>query len=89
MIFDNLWLSIALVPGVLASQPSAPEPVEAPLRKLPWGQLNWLATTDTHGWVRITYYFMYSNMLTLLFPARRSSARVSSSRLCSRCGLTW
>ncbi|THX91708.1 hypothetical protein D6C90_02176 [Aureobasidium pullulans] len=50
MIFDNLWLSIALVPGVLASQPSAPEPVEAPLRKLPWGQLNWLATTDTHGW---------------------------------------
>ncbi|THX52240.1 hypothetical protein D6D06_06852 [Aureobasidium pullulans] len=50
MIFDNLWLSIALIPGVLASQPSAPEPVEAPLRKLPWGQLNWLATTDTHGW---------------------------------------
>lgn len=59
MIFDNLWLSIALVPGVLASQPSAPEPVEAPLRKLPWGQLNWLATTDTHGWVRITYHSMY------------------------------
>ncbi|THY06481.1 hypothetical protein D6D01_09895 [Aureobasidium pullulans] len=50
MIFDNLWLCIALVSGVLASQPSAPEPVEAPLRKLPWGQLNWLATTDTHGW---------------------------------------
>jgi 2',3'-cyclic-nucleotide 2'-phosphodiesterase (5'-nucleotidase family) len=50
MIFDNFWLSIALLPVALAAQPSAPEPVEAPLRKLPWGQLNFLATTDTHGW---------------------------------------
>ncbi|KAI5199182.1 hypothetical protein AUEXF2481DRAFT_68033 [Aureobasidium subglaciale EXF-2481] len=59
MIFDNSWLktaaatgwlSIALVPGILASQPTAPEPVEAPLRKLPWGQLNFLQTTDSHGW---------------------------------------
>ncbi|KAH0182742.1 hypothetical protein KCU86_g12777, partial [Aureobasidium melanogenum] len=50
MIFDNFWLSIALVPAVLAAQPSAPEPVKAPLRELPWGQLNFLATTDTHGW---------------------------------------
>jgi 2',3'-cyclic-nucleotide 2'-phosphodiesterase (5'-nucleotidase family) len=50
MIFDNLWLSVVLLPAVLAAQPSAPEPVEAPLRKLPWGQLNFLATTDTHGW---------------------------------------
>ncbi|KAI4724716.1 hypothetical protein E4T49_07541 [Aureobasidium sp. EXF-10728] len=50
MIFDNFWLCTALLPAVLAAQPSAPEPVEAPLRKLPWGQLNFLATTDTHGW---------------------------------------
>ncbi|KAH0041724.1 calcineurin-like phosphoesterase, partial [Aureobasidium melanogenum] len=50
MIFDNFWLSIALAPAVLAAQPSAPEPVKAPLRELPWGQLNFLATTDTHGW---------------------------------------
>lgn len=35
---------------VLSSQPSAPEPVSAPLRELPWGQLNFLHTTDTHGW---------------------------------------
>lgn len=34
----------------LAAQPSAPEPISAPLRELPWGQLNFLQTTDTHGW---------------------------------------
>ncbi|KAG9640954.1 calcineurin-like phosphoesterase, partial [Aureobasidium melanogenum] len=50
MIFDNFWFCIALAPAVLAAQPSAPEPVKAPLRELPWGQLNFLATTDTHGW---------------------------------------
>ncbi|KAI4122284.1 MAG: hypothetical protein LQ338_005905 [Usnochroma carphineum] len=33
-----------------SAQPSAPEPVSAPLRELPWGQLNFLHTTDTHGW---------------------------------------
>lgn len=32
------------------AQPSAPKPVAAPMRDLPWGQLNFLATTDTHGW---------------------------------------
>ncbi|KAF2857568.1 hypothetical protein K470DRAFT_260689, partial [Piedraia hortae CBS 480.64] len=34
----------------LAEQPSAQPPVRAPLRELPWGQLNVLHTTDTHGW---------------------------------------
>ncbi|KAL8907868.1 MAG: hypothetical protein Q9171_005671 [Xanthocarpia ochracea] len=33
-----------------SAQPSAPEPFVAPLRELPWGQLNFLHTTDTHGW---------------------------------------
>jgi 2',3'-cyclic-nucleotide 2'-phosphodiesterase (5'-nucleotidase family) len=33
-----------------AEQPSAPKPVAAPMRPLPWGQLNFLHTTDTHGW---------------------------------------
>ncbi|KFY13517.1 hypothetical protein V492_03214, partial [Pseudogymnoascus sp. VKM F-4246] len=37
--------------GVEGSQPSAPKPVAAPMRELPWGQLNFLATTDTHGWL--------------------------------------
>ena len=34
----------------LGAQPSAPKPIPAPMRDLPWGQLNFLATTDTHGW---------------------------------------
>ncbi|KAL8867739.1 MAG: hypothetical protein Q9174_005466, partial [Haloplaca sp. 1 TL-2023] len=34
-----------------SSQPSAPEPVSAPLRELRWGQLNFLHTTDIHGWI--------------------------------------
>ena len=35
----------------VAEQPSAPRPVAAPMRPLPWGQLNFLQTTDTHGWI--------------------------------------
>lgn len=31
-------------------QPSAPSPIAAPLRELPWAQLNFLHTTDIHGW---------------------------------------
>ncbi|KAF2281507.1 ser/Thr protein phosphatase-like protein family [Westerdykella ornata] len=34
----------------LCAQPSAPSPVAAPLRELSWGQLNFLHTTDIHGW---------------------------------------
>ena len=34
----------------LAAQPSAAPPISAPLRDLPWAQLNFLHTTDTHGW---------------------------------------
>lgn len=33
-----------------AAQPSAPSPVAAPMRDLPWGDINFLQTTDTHGW---------------------------------------
>lgn len=40
----------ALAPLALAAQPSAPKPVAAPMRDLPWGQLNFLSTTDSHGW---------------------------------------
>lgn len=39
------------VPHVFAAQPSAPKPIPAPLRDLEWGQLNFLHTTDTHGWL--------------------------------------
>ena len=37
--------------GSWAAQPSSLPPVPAPLRELPWGQLNFLHTTDTHGWL--------------------------------------
>ena len=47
----RLLLQVAILPAVtLAAQPSAALPVSAPLRDLPWGQLNFLHTTDTHGW---------------------------------------
>ncbi|KUI54269.1 hypothetical protein VP1G_01534 [Cytospora mali] len=41
--------------GLLAStaeamQPTAAKPVPAPMRDLQWAQLNFLHTTDTHGW---------------------------------------
>ncbi|KAG8530085.1 uncharacterized protein KY384_005567 [Bacidia gigantensis] len=46
-----LWaLPFELACIVLAAQPSAVSPVSAPLRDLSWGQLNFLHTTDTHGW---------------------------------------
>lgn len=35
----------------LAGQSVAPDPIAAPLRDLKWGQLNFLHTTDTHGWL--------------------------------------
>ncbi|KAJ9634305.1 uncharacterized protein PV06_00474 [Exophiala oligosperma] len=33
-----------------AVQPGAPKPLAAPLRDLEFGQINFLHTTDTHGW---------------------------------------
>lgn len=48
--FLRVPLFLALSHAAIASQPSAPSPIAAPLRELPWGQLNFLHTTDTHGW---------------------------------------
>lgn len=42
-----LWL----LPSALAAQPAAAQPIAAPLRDLEFGQLNFLHTTDTHGWL--------------------------------------
>lgn len=46
-------LPLVLLLPLLSSalQPSAPDPIAAPLRDLTWGQLNFLHTTDTHGWL--------------------------------------
>ncbi|RFU30345.1 hypothetical protein B7463_g5969, partial [Scytalidium lignicola] len=46
-----LMLACVLATPATASQPSAPSPVAAPMRPLPWGNLNFLQTTDTHGWL--------------------------------------
>ncbi|KAE8322744.1 Metallo-dependent phosphatase-like protein [Aspergillus sergii] len=55
MIYDRSYSYVlsffALVTPILARQPSAPEAIPAPLRDLKWGQLNFLHTTDTHGWL--------------------------------------
>ncbi|KAK1833082.1 Metallo-dependent phosphatase-like protein [Podospora conica] len=40
----------ALAGFVAAEQPGAVKPVRAPMRDLVWGKLNFLHTTDTHGW---------------------------------------
>ncbi|KAA6412526.1 MAG: Ser Thr phosphatase family [Lasallia pustulata] len=50
MIIRLLSIWSAFLAVARAAQPSAPEPIAAPLRDLPWGQLNFLHTTDTHGW---------------------------------------
>ncbi|KAK7757686.1 hypothetical protein SLS62_000063 [Diatrype stigma] len=44
------FLAVSLATLANAAQPEAPEPVAAPMRDLEWGQINFLHTTDTHGW---------------------------------------
>lgn len=48
---QSVFLSAALALTAHAAQPGALAPVAAPLRDLNWGQLNFLHTTDTHGWL--------------------------------------
>ncbi|KAK4541152.1 hypothetical protein LTR36_008226 [Oleoguttula mirabilis] len=52
MHFSRISLLLAVLHSAVAEQPSAPSPISAPLRGLPWaaGGLNFLHTTDTHGW---------------------------------------
>lgn len=51
MLFSRVPLLLALIHSAASEQPSAPSPIAAPLRELPWSkQLNFLHTTDTHGW---------------------------------------
>lgn len=50
MIVRSLRGIVAFILVAQAAQPEAPAPISAPLRELPWGQLNFLHTTDTHGW---------------------------------------
>jgi len=50
MMFEKASLLLTLLHLAVAEQPSAPSPIAAPLRELPWGQLNFLHSTDSHGW---------------------------------------
>ncbi|OSS53436.1 hypothetical protein B5807_00417 [Epicoccum nigrum] len=43
-------LFLSLVGAASCRQPEAQDPIAAPLRELPWAQLNFLHTTDVHGW---------------------------------------
>ncbi|KHO01330.1 Ser/Thr protein phosphatase family [Metarhizium album ARSEF 1941] len=48
----TLGVTIAFASGFAhGAQPGAVQPVAAPMRDLTWGQLNFLHTTDTHGWL--------------------------------------
>lgn len=50
MAMRTLLASGFLAAAAQAMQPNAANPVAAPMRDLQWAQLNFLHTTDTHGW---------------------------------------
>ncbi|KAJ4993006.1 calcineurin-like phosphoesterase [Stagonosporopsis vannaccii] len=49
-MFQRTAFLFALLRAASCAQPEAQEPIAAPLRELPWAQLNFLHTTDVHGW---------------------------------------
>jgi 2',3'-cyclic-nucleotide 2'-phosphodiesterase (5'-nucleotidase family) len=49
-MFHKFVVLFAFLKAVSCVQPEAPHPKAAPLRDLPWAQLNFLHTTDVHGW---------------------------------------
>ncbi|KAK2760038.1 hypothetical protein FQN54_002774 [Arachnomyces sp. PD_36] len=52
MFRNTIALALAALSiPVIAKQPLSAAPIEAPIRNLTWGQLNFLHTTDTHGWL--------------------------------------
>ncbi|KAJ2966682.1 hypothetical protein NUW58_g10606 [Xylaria curta] len=51
MIHIAAVVAASLAAVANAGQPGAPAPVAAPMRELEWGQINFLHTTDIHGWL--------------------------------------
>ena len=60
--FSSLF---AFLGAAVAIQPDARPAVAAPLRDLPWAQLNVLHTTDVHGWFggHLQEYELYISVL--------------------------
>ncbi|KAI1843685.1 hypothetical protein JX266_010131 [Neoarthrinium moseri] len=50
MILESALVAASLATVANGAQPGAAAPVAAPMRDLDWGQINFLHTTDTHGW---------------------------------------
>ncbi|ROV87800.1 hypothetical protein VSDG_09588 [Cytospora chrysosperma] len=50
MVSKTLLAAGLLAATAEAMQPTAAKPVPAPMRDLQWAKLNFLHTTDTHGW---------------------------------------
>ncbi len=50
MLHAPILAAALLAVPAICKQPSAPEAFAAPLRDLKFGQVNFLHTTDTHGW---------------------------------------
>ncbi|KAI1803731.1 ser/Thr protein phosphatase family [Daldinia bambusicola] len=48
---SRIILVASLATVARSSQPGAPAPVAAPMRDLEWGQINFIHTTDIHGWL--------------------------------------
>ncbi|KAI0509190.1 ser/Thr protein phosphatase family [Xylaria bambusicola] len=51
MTYKTAAVLAALAAVANAAQPEAPTPVAVPMRELDWGQINFLHTTDIHGWL--------------------------------------
>ncbi|CAJ2504269.1 Uu.00g116630.m01.CDS01 [Anthostomella pinea] len=51
MFWETTLVAAALAAVAEGAQPGAPAPVAAPMRDLEWGQVNFLHTTDIHGWL--------------------------------------
>ncbi|KAI1346675.1 ser/Thr protein phosphatase family [Xylaria sp. FL0043] len=51
MTYKAAVVAASLAIAANAAQPGAPSPVAAPMRELEWGQINFLHTTDIHGWL--------------------------------------
>ncbi|KAK6216353.1 hypothetical protein LQW54_003556 [Pestalotiopsis sp. IQ-011] len=50
MLAETALLAATLAGVASGAQPGAAAPVAASMRELEWGQINFLHTTDTHGW---------------------------------------